>query len=71
MFDLQLLRGEIIFAALKRNYPEFSEDKFFGWIDLSNIGPLWLAVLGLSGLLPGETPAVTAGSVDAPKTDGT
>jgi hypothetical protein len=59
-WEYMALRGEIIFSALRRNYPDFSEEKFMNFIDLSNVTPLWLCILGASGLMPGETLAVTS-----------
>jgi len=57
MFDALVIRGEVILQALRRNYPEFSEDKLMSYLDLFNIGPIWLAVLGSSGFTPGEDQA--------------
>ena len=57
LWEFTVIRGEIILAALRRNYPDFPEDKLMGFLDVSNISPLWLHILGVSGLLPGETPA--------------
>jgi hypothetical protein len=59
IFELQLLRSEIILAAIRRNYPDFPEDKLLNFLDMANIGPVWSAVLGSSGFAPGETPAAT------------
>ena len=49
--DLLLLRGEIIFAALKRNYPDLTEDEAFERLDYGNTSDAWRAVLGLSGFV--------------------
>ena len=71
LWEFTALRGEIILAALRRNYPDFPEDKLMGFLDVSNISPLWLHILGVSGLLPGETPAaiVTEPGTLNPSTD--
>lgn len=55
IFETMLIRGEVILAALRRNYPDFSEEKLVNFLDMSNTGPIWLAVLGASGLGVGET----------------
>lgn len=70
-WEFQTLRGEIIFSAFKRNYPDFPEEKFFGFLDVSNISDLWLHILGASGITMGETPAakVEAGGISNPSTD--
>lgn len=49
--DLLLLRGEIIFAALKRNYPEMDESDAFERLDYGNVSKAWAAILGLSGFV--------------------
>jgi hypothetical protein len=59
-FDVMVLRGEIILAALKRNYPDFDEAKLMSYLDMSNVRDLWLHILGASGFSPGETVAATA-----------
>ena len=58
-YDSMVLRGEIILAALHRNYPDFEPEKLYTWLDVGNIGPIWLAVLGLSGFTSGEVRAAT------------
>lgn len=58
-FGATVLRGEIILIALRRNYPDFTEELLFDNLDLNNVGPLWLAVLGASGFVPGEIQAAT------------
>lgn len=55
VFEGLALRADVILAALRRNYPEFPEDKLLDWLDMSNTGPIWLAILGASGLSPLET----------------
>lgn len=57
VFAAAEIRGNIILAALRRNYPDFSEDKLFAHLDLANTGQLWLSVLGASGFTPGEAQA--------------
>ena len=59
-YDSMVLRGEIILAALRRNYPDFPEDKLMGYLDVGNIYALWMNVLGASGLTPGEEMAAIA-----------
>lgn len=56
-FEAIQLRGEILLEALRRNYPDFSEDEFFSYLDMGNIGPLWLSIISGSGFLPGEVQA--------------
>lgn len=63
-FSLIDLRGQIILEALRRNYPDFDEARLFGWLDMSNIGPLWLSVLGQSGFTSGEVQAAQTAKVD-------
>lgn len=58
--DLLLIRGEIIIAALRRNYPEseISDDEFWERLDMGNAPIAWRAVIALSGLDPvGEAKA--------------
>jgi hypothetical protein len=49
LFDTMTVRGEIIVAALRRNYPDLDENVIWDNLDVSNTGPVWLAVLGASG----------------------
>lgn len=58
-WGFQVLRGEILYSAFKRNYPDFGEEKFMNFLDMENTPNLWLYILGASGLVPGEIPAVT------------
>lgn len=59
-FEAMDVRGQIILAALQRNYPDFTEKKLLDYLDAGNIGPLWLHVLGISGFSPsGEAQAAT------------
>jgi len=52
------IRGQIILAAIRRNYPSFDEAKLWDWLDMSNVNEIWLSVLGMSGLKPsGDAPA--------------
>jgi hypothetical protein len=53
-FDAMIIRGEVILSALHRNYPDFPEDELYAYLDMSNVGPLWLTILGASGFMPGE-----------------
>ena len=55
IFEAMSVRGEVIFAAIQRNYPEFAEEKLFNYLDLSNTTQIWLTVLGQSGFNSGET----------------
>lgn len=65
------IRGKIIFKALQRNYPDFDETKLLDHLDMANVGPIWLSVLGASGFVPGETEAVTlmASGISSPSTE--
>lgn len=54
IFETMTLRGEVILAALRRNYPDFPEEKLFSFLDMANTSPMWLTVLGASGLGVGE-----------------
>lgn len=58
-FDAFLVRGQVILEALRRNYPDFAEDRLWNFLDVHNTGPLWLTVLGASGFTPGEGEAAT------------
>ena len=62
IWEYTAIRGEIILAALRRNYPDFSEDKLMGYLDVGNIYALWMNVLGASGLTPGEEMAAETGN---------
>jgi hypothetical protein len=55
VFGATIIRGEVILEALRRNYPDFPEQKVFDNLDLGNTLNLWLLVLGSSGFTPGET----------------
>jgi hypothetical protein len=68
-FESYLIRGEVIVEALKRNYPTIDEAKIMDGLDLQNLGPVWLNVLGSSGFTPGEgvaaeTAAIAPGTSD-------
>jgi len=71
IFEATALRGEVILAALRRNYPDFAEDTLMDHLDMRSITPIWLAVLGASGFAPGETAAAaeTAPGTSAPSTE--
>jgi hypothetical protein len=53
------IKGEIVLEALRRNYAarELSDAYFYEYTNLSNIGQMWLGLLGLSGLSAGEAAA--------------
>ncbi len=55
----------IVAAALSRNYPDMTVQKVEDLIDLGNRDAVVAAVLGNSGLKPGEAVAV-AGQIGAP-----
>lgn len=61
-FEVMAIRGEIILAALRRNYPDFAEQKLYDFLDMANTSALWLAILGVSGLTPGEDQAAKTAS---------
>lgn len=73
VFEAMAMRGEIILAALRRNYPDFSEDKLLSHLDLQNTVGIWLNVLGSSGFSPGEVQAAAkaASSSETPEIGGT
>lgn len=56
-FDAMLIRGEVLLSALRRNYPDFPEQKLFDFLDMNNTGRLWLDILGASGFTQGEATA--------------
>jgi hypothetical protein len=43
---------EIIHAALSRNYPDLTVDDVEEMVDLNNIRPISMAVMGASGFVP-------------------
>lgn len=51
--------GEIVSAALSRNYPDMTPERVLDLLDLGNARDVISAVLGASGLKPGEAEAVT------------
>lgn len=57
LFDAMLIRAEVILAAIRRNYPDFDEQRLMDYLDLRTVLPMWNAVLGASGFSPGETEA--------------
>lgn len=60
LFDTLALRGDIIIAALRRNYPDIDENEVFDYLDMTNTTQIWLAVLGASGFTSaGEATAGT------------
>jgi len=50
--------GEIVAAALSRNYPDMTSERVLELIDVGNARAVILAVLTGSGLQPGEAAAV-------------
>ena len=55
-YEATVAKGEIILAALSRNYPKLTLDELE--LDFGNVNSLWLATLGLAGFNPsGEAPA--------------
>ena len=58
-FEVQLLRGEVILEAIRRNYPAFLQETLENNLDLNAVGKLWLVVLGASGFIEGEIVAAT------------
>lgn len=50
----------VIFAALSRNYPAMTKDELEDILDLGNAPRLFLAVMGMSGLIQGEPRPGTA-----------
>ena len=54
--------GEVVAAALSRNYPDMTIEKVLDLIDLGNARDVISAVLGGSGLRPGEARAVARGN---------
>lgn len=67
------LRGKIIHQALSRNYPDIGEDELFSQLDMGNTNPIWLAVLGASGLGGGQSsdPEGRAGAGDGTSSPST
>lgn len=65
--EAQFLRGEIIAEALRRNYPDLTNDHLFDILDLGNWPNVWNLILGGSGFL-GEgqvaEPAAQPGTSD-------
>ncbi len=57
LFGSMELRGKLIHLALTRNYPDLDQEIVFNYLDMGNLDRLWAAVLGASGLKPGEATA--------------
>lgn len=55
VFEAAVVRGEIIGIALRRNYPEMTDERLLDILDLRNASEAWLVVLGGSGLTGGAT----------------
>lgn len=52
----------VIHSALTRNYPDITREDIEDMIDLVNLGPVFKAIMGISGLVqggarPGDAPA--------------
>jgi hypothetical protein len=62
---LLVIRGEIVIAALRRNYPEseVSDDELWNRLDFKNILDAWRAVLALNGF-------DAVGEAEAARVDG-
>jgi hypothetical protein len=69
LFETVELRGQIILEALRRNYPDFPEEKLLSFLDMGNTAPIWLSILGASGLNQGEAQAVRAIGTSGPSTE--
>lgn len=41
----------VVHAALKRNYPDISEEEVLDGVDMRNLGTLVIAVMGISGFI--------------------
>jgi hypothetical protein len=61
-FDAVDIRAKVILACIRRNYPDFSEEKLMDWLDLKNIAALWSVIMGASGFTLGEAPAANEGA---------
>jgi hypothetical protein len=60
IFEAMDIRAQVILAAMRRNYPDFSEEKLLANLDMGNTGGIWLSILGASGFTPGEETAPVA-----------
>ena len=58
--DKMAVLGDIIHAALSRNYPEVERAALDDWLDLGNVNDIALAVMGQSGLAEGKATAASA-----------
>ena len=69
-FDAMAIRGEVVVEAIRRNYPDVDADEVMNALDLRNITPIWMTVLGASGFLePADGKKVEA--MAAPEQSGT
>lgn len=59
-FEALIMRGEIIAEALRKKHKDLSVDAIMDALDMGNMQDVWMAVLGVSGLKPGETKAEEA-----------
>ena len=69
-FEAMLIRGEVLLSALRRNYPDFAEDKLYDFLDMDNTGRLWLNILGASGFTQGEATAAERNSGTSDQSTG-
>lgn len=60
--DTLSLKAEVILAAIRRNYPDFSEEELVNYLDMGNITTVWNHVLGISGFLEEKAQATVAGT---------
>ena len=63
-FEAMEVRGQVLLSAIRRNYPDFPETELFDYLDMSNVGPLWLTILGASGFTPGEAQAAETAMIN-------
>lgn len=57
VFEAMITKGKIIATALRRLYPDVSEDEVLDALDMKTAPQIWLDVLGASGFAPGEVQA--------------
>lgn len=69
VFEAVSKRAEVIGMALRRNYPELSDEKLLDLLDLRNSPSLWSIALGGSGIiLSPETAEVPLPTASGPST---
>lgn len=68
--NLMILRGEIIIAAMRRNYtPDtVSDDEIWNGLDLANSNDIFMSVIGMSGFGLGEASPATGAAGNEPTT---